>query len=69
MSMELPSKTLVKKVLNARPEIEENLLIVLDKSIDEKTLALPLQTNNKQSKVAVTFFNWFQWYFQFYKQK
>ena len=31
------------------------MLIVMDKSIQKEHLAQPLQTNNKQSKPAVTF--------------
>ena len=53
--MELPSKLLEQIALNKRPEIEEHLLIVLNKSIHEEHLSQPLQTNNKQFKIAVTF--------------
>ena len=31
------------------------MLIVMDKSIQEEKLSQPLQTNNKQFKIAVTF--------------
>ena len=53
--MELPSKLLEQIAFNARPKIEEHMLIVMDKSTHEKHLSQPLQTNNKQFKIAVTF--------------
>ena len=53
--MELPSKLLEQIVFNTRPKIEEHLLIVMDKSTHEEHLFQPLQTNNKQFKIAVTF--------------
>ena len=53
--MELPSKLLEQIVYNTRPKIEEHILIVMDKSIHEEHLSQPLQTNNKQFKIAVTF--------------
>ena len=40
---------------NTRPKIEEQILIVMNKSAHEEHLSQPLQTNNKQFKVAVTF--------------
>ena len=40
---------------NTRPKIEEHMLIVMDKSIHEEHLSQPLQTNNKQFNIAVTF--------------
>ena len=40
---------------NTRPKIEEHMLIVMDKSTHEENLSQPLQTNNKQFKIAVTF--------------
>ena len=53
--MELPSKLLEQIAYNTRPKIEEHMLIVMDKSIHEEHLSQPLQTNNKQFKIAVTF--------------
>ena len=53
--MELPSKLLEQIAFNTRPEIEEHMLIVMDKSTHEEHLSQPLQTNCKQIKIAVTF--------------
>ena len=53
--MELPSKLLEQIAYNNRPKIEEHMLIVMDKSTHEEHLSQPLQTNNKQFKIAVTF--------------
>ena len=53
--MELPSKLLEQIAFNTRPEIEEHMLIVMDKSIHEEHLFQSLQTNNKQFKIAVNF--------------
>ena len=53
--MELPSKLLTQIAYNTRSRIEEHMLIVMDKSTHEEHLFQPLQTNNKQFKVAVTF--------------
>ena len=53
--MELPSKLLEQIAFNTRPKIEEHMLVVMDKSIHEEHLSQPLQTNNKQFKIAVTF--------------
>ena len=53
--MELPSKLLEQIAFNTRPKIEEHILIVMDKSTHEEHLFQPLQTNNKQFKIAVTF--------------
>ena len=53
--MELPSKLLEQKAYNTRPKIEEHMLIVMNKSTHEEHLFQPLQTNNKQYKIAVTF--------------
>ena len=53
--MELPSKFLEQIASNKRPENEEHLLIVMDKSTHEEHLSQPLQTNNKQLKIAITF--------------
>ena len=54
--MELnPSKLLEQIAYNTRPKIEEHMLIIMDKSTHEEHLYQPLQTNNKQFKIAVTF--------------
>ena len=53
--MELPSKLLEQIAFNTRSKIEEHMLIVMDKSTHEEHLSQPLQTNNKQFKIAVTF--------------
>ena len=53
--MELPSKLLEQIAFNTRAKIEEHILIVMDKSTHEEHLSQPLQTNNKQFKIAVTF--------------
>ena len=52
---ELPSKLLEQIAFNTRPEIEEHMLIVMDKSTHEDHLSQALQTNIKQFKIAVTF--------------
>ena len=53
--MELPSILLEQIAFNTRPKIEEHMLIVMDKSTHEECLSQPLQTNNKQFKLAITF--------------
>ena len=53
--MELPSKLLEQIAFNTRPKIEEHILIVMDNSTYKENLFQPLQTNNKQFKIAVTF--------------
>ena len=53
--MELPSKLLEQIAFNTRPKIEEHMLIIMDDSTHEGNLSQPLQTNNKQFKIAVTF--------------
>ena len=53
--MELPSKFLEQIAFNTRSKIDEHMLIVMDKSTHEEHLSQPLQTNNKQFKIAVTF--------------
>ena len=53
--MELPSILLEQIAFNTRPKVEEHLLIVLDKSTPQEHLSQPLQTNNKQFKIAITF--------------
>ena len=53
--MELRSKLLEQIAYNTRAKIEEHMLIVMDKSTLEEHLSQPLQTNNKQFEIAVTF--------------
>ena len=53
--MELPSKLLEQIAFNTRPKTEEHMLIAMYKSTHEEHLSQPLQTNNKQFKMAVTF--------------
>ena len=53
--MQLTSKILEQKAYNTRPKIEEHMLIVMDKSTHKEHLSQPLQTKDKQFKVAVTF--------------
>ena len=53
--MELPSKLLEQIAYITRPKIEEHMLIVMDNSTHEEHSSQPLQTTNKQSKIAVTF--------------
>ena len=53
--MELPSNLLKEIADNTRPKKEEHILIVMDKITHEEYLCQPLQTNNKQFRIAVTF--------------
>ena len=53
--MELPSKLLEQIAFNTRPKIEEHMLIIMNRSTHEEHLFQPLQTNNKQFKIAITF--------------
>ena len=53
--MELPSKLLEQIAYNTKPKIEEHMLIVMNQSNHEEHLFQPLQTNNKQFKIAITF--------------
>ena len=53
--MELSSKISEQIAYNTRSRIAEHLLIFMDKSSHEEHLFHPLQTNNKQFKIAVTF--------------
>ena len=53
--MELTSKLLAQIVIQTKPKTEEHMLLVMDKSIHEGHLFQPLQTNNKQFKIAITF--------------
>ena len=40
---------------NTRPEIRENILVVMDESVLEEHLSQPLQANNRNLKVTVIF--------------
>ena len=53
--MELPTKLLEQIAFNTRSKMEEHMLTVMYKSTHEEHLLQPLQTNNKQFKIAVTF--------------
>ena len=53
--LELHSKHLERLAFKTRPKIEEHLLIVMDKSSHDGQLSQPLQTNNKQFKITVSF--------------
>ena len=53
--MDLPSKLLEQIAFKKRAKIEEHTLIVMNESTHEEHLFQPLQTNNKQFKIAVTF--------------
>ena len=53
--MNLTSKLLEQLAFITRPKIEEHMLIVMDKSTHTEHLYEPLQTNNKQFEIAVTF--------------
>ena len=53
--MELPGKLFEQIAFNTRAKIEEHMLIVINKSTHEEHLSQPLQKNNKQFKIAVTF--------------
>ena len=61
--MELPSQLLEQIAFNTRPKIEEHMLVVMDKSTHEDYLFQPLQTNNKQFKLAVTFLSGYNGFF------
>ena len=53
--MDLPNKIIARIAFITKPKIEEHWLIVMDKSTHEESLSHPLETNNKQFKIAVTF--------------
>ena len=53
--MELSSKFLEQIAFKTRAKIEEHMLIVMDKSTHEEHASHPLQSNNKQFKIAITF--------------
>ena len=51
----LNSKVLEQITIKAKPKTDELMLIVMDKSGQEKNLSLPLQNKNEQLKVADLF--------------
>ena len=53
--MEFPSKLIEQIVFNTRPKIEGHMLLVMNKSTHDEHLSEPIQTNNRQFKIAVTF--------------
>ena len=53
--MELSTKILEQIAFKTRSKIEEHILIVINKSTHEENLSQPIQTTNKQFKIAVTF--------------
>ena len=53
--MQLPSILKEQIAFNTRPKIDERMLIVMNKFTHEEHLSQPLQTNNKQFKIAVFF--------------
>ena len=53
--MELPSRLLEQLAYNTRSRTEVHMLVVMDKSVHEEYLSKPLQTKDKQFKIAVTF--------------
>ena len=52
--MELPSKILEQIASKTKPKLDKQILIVMDRSTHEEHLSQPLQTKNKQFKIAVT---------------
>ena len=46
IQMELPNKLLEQIAFNTRPKLEEQMLIVMEKSKHEEHLSQPLQTSN-----------------------
>ena len=55
LSTEVSSKLLEELAFNRRPKIEDHMLIAMDKFIHEQHYYQPLQTTNKQLKIAFTF--------------
>ena len=54
--MGLSSKLLEQIAFSTRPKIKEHMLNIMDKSTHEEHLFQPLQTNNKQYKIAIIFY-------------
>ena len=53
--MAIPSKLSEQIAFTTRPKIEEHMLVVIDKPTHEKHSSQPLQTNNRQFKIEITF--------------
>ena len=53
--MQLLSKILEQLEFKTRPQIEKYMLIVFIKSAHEEHLYQPLQSNNKQFNLGITF--------------
>ena len=53
--MQLPGKISEQIAFITRPKIEEQMLVVINKSTHKEHLFQPLQTNNKQFKIDITF--------------
>ena len=53
--MEIPSKLSEQIAFNTRSKIEEHMLIDMDESTPEEHFSQPLQINNKQFEIEVTF--------------
>ena len=67
--MDLPSKLLEQIAYNKRSRIEEHIVVDMNKTTHEEHLSQPLQTKNKQFKIAVTFSSCLEMYFRCYKFK
>ena len=52
--MELTSKLIEQIAFNTKSKIGEQMLVVMDKSTHEEHLCQPIQTNNKQFKIALS---------------
>ena len=61
--MELPCKLLEQIAFNTRPKMEEHMLFAMDKSTHKEHPYQPLQTNNKRFKIAVSFLNGYNGFF------
>ena len=53
--MELPSQILKQIAFNTRSNVEEHMLIVMEKTVHEENLFEPLQTNKRQFSTSITF--------------
>ena len=60
-----PRKLLEQIAFKTRPKIEEHMLMAMNKSTHEEHLSQPLQTNNEQFKMAVTFLSTYNGIFSF----
>ena len=67
--MKLPGKTIEQKAFNTRPKIEEHMLIAMDQLVHKENLPEPLQTNDKQYKIAITFLRGCNGIFNFTNKK